>query len=499
MGSLLLGLAREAGRNALSVPEYKVRATFYSLYLRDRWQVNRRLTLSYGLRWEYYPFPARPDRGLERYDFNSNESILCGLGSTPRDCGLSESKKLFSPRVGIAWRAANSLVVRAGYGITYDPFSLGRDLRANYPVQFVQNLAFDTTWSYSTTLDRGLPPSPIVPERERLPLPLTAAFITADENFKRGYVQSWNFTLEKQLGDWIGSAGYVATRSIRQTAFLNANWADLGTGNAGQQLVQRFGRTAATTFIGHLPTNRYDSLQARVQRRLRGGYQIQFSYSWAHSLGYTAENSTSAPRVSHPAYWGKNYGPLPQDLRHNAVVSGVVELPFGKGKRWAPTGVAAALLGGWQINSLARLSTGTPVTPTAPGTTLNAPGSGQFADCLGPIAKVGERTRWWDRTNLADPNAVSPNVPRFGTCGMGVLRGPGLINVDMGVFRRIRISERIDVQLRGEAFNISNTPHFSNPNADISSGNFDLIGDVQNTGREGNDQRFFRVGVRIGF
>ena len=116
-----------------------------------------------------------------------------------------------------------------------------------------------------------------------------------------------------------------------------------------------------------------------------------------------------------------------------------------------------------------------------------------------PVAKVGEPTRWWDRTNLADPNSVSPNQARFGTCGTGVLRGPGLINVDMGVFRRIQITERVDVQFRGEAFNISNTPHFANPNADVSSGNFGLIGNVQNTGREGNDQRFFRLGVRIGF
>jgi hypothetical protein len=389
--------------------------------------------------------------------------------------------------------------VRAGYGITYDPFSLGRDLRANYPIQYVQNLAFDSTWSYSTTLDRGLPPTPVVPEQERLPLPLTAAFITADDNFKRGYVQSWNLTLERQIGNWIGSAGYVATRSLRQTAFLNANWADIGTGNAGQQLVKKFGRTAATTFIGNLPTNKYDSLQTRIQRRFQAGYQIQFSYTWSHSLGYTQENSVSSPRVNIPAYWGRNYGPLPQDIQHNVSASAVVELPFGKGRHWVTSGFGAALLGGWQINALTRLSTGTPVTPTVPGTVLNAPGSSQFADCLGPVAKIGERTRWWDRSNLADPNAVSPTTPRFGTCGVGVLRGPGLINVDMGVFRRIHVSERISVQLRGEAFNISNTPHFANPNADPSSGNFGLIGNVQNTGREGNDQRLFRIGLRIGF
>lgn len=499
IGAFLLGTAREAGRNVLSVPEYQVRAPFYSFYVRDRWQATPRLTLSYGVRWEYFPFPRRPDRGLERYDFNTNEAVLCGLGSVPKDCGLSGSKKLFAPRVGIAWRTTNTLVVRAGYGITYDPFSLGRDLRANYPIQYVQNLPWETTWSYSTTLDQGLPPSPVVAEQERLPLPLNAAFITADNNFRRGYVQSWNLTVEKQLGNWIGSAGYVATRSIRQTAFLDANWGDLGAGQAGRQLVRQFGRNATTTFIGHMGTSKYDSLQTRLQRKFSGGIQMQMSYTWGKALGYTAENSVSSPRVNHPAYWRKNYGPTPQDRRHNAAISAVAELPFGRGKRWAQSGFASALLSGWQINALSRLSTGTPVTPTAPATALNAPGSGNFADCLGPVEKIGQRTQWWDRSNLADPNAVSPNVPRFGTCGTGVLRGPGLINVDMGVFRRFRITERVNIQFRGEAFNISNTAHFANPNSDIASSNFGLIGDVQNTGREGNDQRFFRVGVRIGF
>ncbi|MEZ5366079.1 MAG: carboxypeptidase regulatory-like domain-containing protein [Bryobacterales bacterium] len=499
IASLLLGVAREAGRNVLSVDEYSTRATFYSAFVRDRWQLNPRLTLSYGLRWEFYPFPGRVNRGLERYDYNTNESLLCGLGSIPKNCGLPQSKKLFAPRLGIAWRATNSMVLRAGYGITYDPFSLARDLRANYPIQFVQNLAYDTNWSYSTTLDQGLPATEIVPEEPRLPLPLTAAFITADDNFHRGYVQSWNATIEKQLGQWVASAGYVATRSVRQTSFLNANWSDLGTGNAGRVLFQRFGRTANTTYIGHPGTAKYDSLQARVQRNFKGGYQVQMSYTWGHSLGYTAEASTASPRVNHPAYWDKNYGSTPLDIRHNVVVSGVFELPFGKGKRWAQGGVGAALLGGWQINALTRMSTGTPVTPTAPGTTLNAAGSGQFADCLGPVDVIGSRTQWWDRTNLANPNAVDPNTARFGTCGSGVLRGPGLINVDMGVFRKFNVNERISVQLRGEAFNISNTPHFSNPNSDISSGNFGLISSVQNTGREGNDQRFFRVGLRIGF
>lgn len=121
-----------------------------------------------------------------------------------------------------------------------------------------------------------------------------------------------------------------------------------------------------------------------------------------------------------------------------------------------------------------------------------------FSLLLLPVETIGERTQWWDRSNLANPNAVDPNVSRFGTCGSNTLRTPGLINLDMGVFRKFNVNERITVQVRGEAFNLTNTPDFGNPAADISSGNFGLISGVQNTSRKGNDQRFFRAGNASG-
>jgi hypothetical protein len=176
-----------------------------------------------------------------------------------------------------------------------------------------------------------------------------------------------------------------------------------------------------------------------------------------------------------------------------------MELPFGKGKRWASDGLPARLFGGWQVNTLAALHTGSPVTPTAPATVLNAPGSTNFADCLGPVTVIGSRTQWWDRANLSDPNATDRNTPRFGTCGTNVLTGPGLVNIDAAIFRKMQITERVDLQFRAEVFNLSNTPHFANPNADISSANFGITNGTQNTGREGIDHRFFRFGLRLGF
>ncbi|MBI1895370.1 MAG: TonB-dependent receptor, partial [Acidobacteria bacterium] len=498
IASLLLGLAREAGRNVLSVPRFETRANAFSLYLRDRWQTSPRLTISYGVRWEHFPFPVRPDRGLERYDFATDQMLVCGVGSVPRDCGIEESKRRFAPRIGFAWRATDRLVVRAGYGLTYDPFNLGRDLRGNYPAQFAQNLEFPDTRAWSTTLEQGLPAVPPPLQGDRLPMPKTAALLTADDNFHRGYIQSWNLTLERQLGDWIASAGYVATRSIRQISFLDANYALPGTGTQGRQLVRQFGRAATTQFVGHVGVPKYDSLQTRLQRRFRDA-SVSLSYTWSHTRGFTAANSTSTPRVAIPDLWRRNYGPTPSDLRHYFAGTAVMQLPFGRGRRWASSGAAAQVLGGWQANVVAAMHTGFPVTPVAPGTVLNAPGNGNFADCLGPVRKIGSPNLWWDPSNLADPNRTDPRTPRFGTCGAGVLRGPGLVNFDFGLFRTFRATERLSLQFRAEAFNLSNTPHFANPGADISAGGFGVVNGVQNTGREGIDQRFFRLGLRLGW
>ena len=498
IASFMLGLPRDAARNFLNGKNLQTRSSQYSVYIRDRWQVRPNLTLSYGTRWEYFPFPVRPDRGLERFDIDENIMLVCGIGSIPRNCGLPQSKTQFAPRVGIAWRATDSFVVRLGYGLTYDPFNLGRDLRGNLPTQFSDRVPSPNAFSPATTLDIGLPPIPPIPTDERLEMPLRANVATADENYKRGYIQSWNFTLEKQFGSWIGTASYVATRSTRQSSRIEANWGELGQGNRGRLLRQRYGRTAATLFWGTIGTPMYDSLQVRLTRRSRAGHAFNLAYTWAHGRGYTSESSTAQPRVKHPQYYWKNRGPLSNDIRHNLVISNSYALPFGKGKRFASSGAGALLLGGWQLNALASLYTGRPSTPTASGASLNAAGSGQFADCLAAPRKLGSPDGWWDISTLADPR-VAGGAPRFGTCGANVLRGPGLINADLGIFRKFQATERVSVQFRGEIFNLSNTPHFRNPNSNVNSSGFGIVNNMANTGREGNDQRVFRAGLRIAF
>jgi hypothetical protein len=497
IGSFLLGLARDAGKiYQYGDDGYTTRARLFSLYARDQWQVNRRLTFTFGTRWEYFPFPRRADRGLERYDFDANKILACGHGVVPLDCGIRVGAAHFAPRAGVAWRVTNTFVVRAGYGITTDPFNWSRPLRTNYPVLANQVIDSANTYFWATTLRQGLRDIPEPPLGNGiLDLPLTATVLTADpNNTVRGYIQSWNFTLEKELpGGWMGSAGYVATRSVNQMALLDQNWSPIGGGTPGRQMVVRFGRTAATDMLGSVGTPKYDSMQLRVIRRHRSG-QVRVGYTWGHGRGYTGESSGGDTRVDIPSEYWRNYGNLSQDIRHNLQVTSTIELPFGKRKRWANSGAGAAILGGWQLNAVFSAYTGRPFTVSGSGTSLNTPSAGQFADCLAPPIKLGRPEGWYDRSTFA---SVPTTEVRFGTCGINSIRAPGLINGDTSVFRRFHLTERVTLQFRAEVFNVSNTPHFGAPNGSQNNSNFMVITDVRNIGREGRSERLHRFALRL--
>src|SRR5439155_5268371 len=161
--SFLLGLADQASKSLMFPDEFSIRSMLYSAYIRDRWNITSKLTLNYGIRWEYFPYPTRAERGLERYDPTINKVLICGQGSVPGDCGAEISKKRFSPRLGIAWRATNTLVFRAGYGITNDPYEAMELQRNNYPIMQPFGLQTPNSFTPATTLAQGIPSLPPAP------------------------------------------------------------------------------------------------------------------------------------------------------------------------------------------------------------------------------------------------------------------------------------------------------------------------------------------------
>jgi hypothetical protein len=514
--TFLLGLATNVGK-ITQVPDiYHTRQSNYSLYIRDRWNVSRKLTLSYGLRWEYYPFPRREDRGLEWYNPETNKMHICGVGQVPEDCGVKVSSRLFAPRVGFAYRPTDTFVIRAGYGITYDPYSLQRPLRTNYPVLLNLSIPSPHSYGWVSRIEEGIP-RPVIPELGNgiIDIPGTYTVFTTPTEFKRGYVQSWNFTLQKQLAwGFTAQAGYVATRSTRQLGNLDINASQvIGSENRGRPLNQRFGRVTATTMATPFGTTVYDSLQTMIERRFSAGLSLAATYTWGKVIGFN-DNSDSGPSTHALPYFLRNRTVRGYDRTHNFQVTNLWELPFGRGKKWASGGVASAILGGWQVNNLISLYSGTPFSVGADGNSLRMPGSSQTADQVKPEVEIlggtGRGQTYFDPFAFANLSNAR-GQERFGNTGLNILRGPGIVNWDFGLFRRFDVTERWKLEFRMEAFNFTNTPHFGNPGTNVANfqpeqsdplrrfNGYGEITGVTNLGRDGIDERQFRFGLRVSF
>jgi len=493
----------------------------YGIYAQDQWQALPSLTVTYGLRWDHFPVGTRNGRGMERYDFATNLITICGVGGTPTDCGYHVSSKEFSPRVGLAWRATNTFVVRAGFGINYDPQPLAfvRDMLNDYPMDL--SLSLGPTNSFLpaalpngnlATLGQGIPVIP-VPDISSgvVPLPKNFNMQTLPQNIRRDYVESWNLSLQKELkGGFTAQAAYVAARQVNVPQFLNLNVGQIAGGNASEFYFTRNGNASLNSII---PVNHthYDSLQTNLARRFAGGYAVGATYTWSKATAICCDElADKNPAIQLPQFFGLNRALAPYDRTHVFSATAAVELPFGKGKRWLnEAGIASAVLGGWQVNALFSAYSGTPFNVTASGTSLNAPGNTQLADKVKPnvgiLGGVGPKPYF-------DPFAFAPvNQARFGNSGFESVRGPGYGNLDFGLFRDFAVTERWRVQFRAEAFNLSNTPHFSNPGANVSNLQLNADGTIKNlngydqitsttgTGRDGIDERQFRFGMRIRF
>jgi hypothetical protein len=508
-----LGLPTTIGKTLQVPDEYNVRTWMHSLYVRDQWQVNRKLTLSLGTRWEYFPMPRRADRGLENYNPVTNKMEVCGVGVVPLDCGVSQSKRLFAPRIGVAYRAKDDFIVRMGYGITVDPYSLARPMRTNYPLLVVLNVVGPNTFQAAGRLRDGIPAVP-APDLGNgiIDIGSQVAANSLEKDYQRGYVQSWNFTLQKSL-PWklTGQAGYVATRQINQVGFRELNVAPINGGTAGRVLNRLFGRTAETRLVTPIGNSHYDSLQASLERRFADGLQLRLSYTWSKSIAICcSENSDGLPAIQLLEFYNLNRAVSNINVPHNFQMQGVWELPFGRGRKWANAGGPVSwLAGGWQINAIFSSSSGFPFYVTS-ASTLNALGTTQRADQVKDKVEIlggaGRGQAYFD------PLAYRPVTDlRFGTAGFNSLKGPGIVNLDMGIFRNFQINERWNIQFRAEAFNSTNTPHFANPGNNVSNlqlntdgtirslGGYTEITTLANTGRDGIDERVFRLGLRIGF
>ncbi len=328
--TFLLGLATGA-TNSYMKDEFRAtsRQKAISLYVRDQWQVTRNLTASIGLRWDYLPFGRGANRGFQIFDWDNNAMYLCGLGSTPVDCGVTVPKTDFSPRLGIAWRVRPTFVIRTGFGINFDPNPLAwvRDFVGSAEQQV------SATWPAApnslqpmSKLKDGIP-APVFPDISTgviKPYPATQSFYVPQKNYKMGYVESWNFSLQKQLPfGLIAQAGYVGTRQIKQLQAMNLNIGTVGGGTASLALNKKYGRTAGSNIMTNYGRNSYDGLQTKLSRSFANGLSVNAAYTFSKALALCCDTlSDKNPAIQIPEYRNLNkafLGRQPHPHVHHVV------------------------------------------------------------------------------------------------------------------------------------------------------------------------------------
>jgi hypothetical protein len=455
----------------------------FGFYGQDRYQVTRNLTISLGLRYEHYPLMTRAaGKGLERLDPATNLVYLGGRGNVPVDNGMSVSQKLFAPRIGIAYRATEKTVIRTGYGLSYDPLPFSRPLRGFYPLTI--NSVFNSPNSFTpvSTLEKGIP-AVVGPDLSTGIVPLGNNDMRSPYGgeIHRGYIQSWNFTVERKLPlDLVTSVAYVGTQTTHQFADLDINAGSPGSGNGGRPYAKQFGRTAATNMWDGYLSAHYHALQTTINRQFSKGLLIKGAYTYSKAINMTDDDGWAAVGWNWAPVFSRNRAAAGYDRTHVFQIGWVYELPVGKGKQFLNSGVASHVLGGWQVNGVMACYTGVPFTVGAPGTALDAPNNTQTADQINPVVAqpglIGSNGTYYDITAFKAPTEKG----KFGSTGRNILRAPGMWNTDLSLFKNIPIKERFNIQFRAEAFNLPNTSHFGADNSrsgafsstDVSNPNF---------------------------
>ncbi|MDQ3756205.1 MAG: TonB-dependent receptor [Acidobacteriota bacterium] len=488
--AFLLGLPQSEARTTVNqLGGFRQRQYFF--FVQDRWQTTPNLTLNYGLRYEIYPYavPANPG-DLARYVPETNQNLIAGYGSVDERLGVKTDYTNFAPRFGIAYRLTDKTVLRGGYGIGYHPLGINALAGRNFPGQVDLRVAGANSFQAAGNIANGIPRAAAVDPTSGIVVPPgNVALDVINPNMKRGYVQSFNATVQQDIFDFVTEVSYVGSLSTRLPGTININAAGPGSATADRPLNRLYGRTADIFYTDFFLSANYHALQSKVERRFRGGDQITVAYTWSKAIDYT-----DAFALQDDFNIDNNRGLCDCDRTHAFVVSHVLRSPFGRGRRFlADNRVLGGILGGWSLSGVFTARSGSPIDIT--GVSLVAArvqGSTARPNLIGDpriLGGIGPGQLYFDTSAFGNPAAG-----QFGNVGRNTVRGPGYASYNLTLARTFSLSERLRLRLTGSGFNITNTPRFENPSSTFTAGDFGEINDTVN-----GSERRFRFGAKLSF
>jgi hypothetical protein len=490
--SFLLGLPNNASRQ-LGNSGVSLHANVFGMFAQDSWKVNSKLTINYGLRWDYTSPVVEKNNRFAAYNLSSGQWLLAkgnvdapatlpaGVLYMNRRSITQPDYKNFSPRLGFAYQLGPKTVLRSGFGIFFDNWSgalqSAQNARGAWPsgaAQSVSSLNIAGVTPGVTAQNPFVGQSTDIPAS---PFPSSGSGFLATD-WKNSYSSQWNFEIQQQVTKAsTASLAYVGSSTSRSPVQVPFNLATVpapGPIQPRQPYQDMTSPQAVSTFsvIQSVGRANYNSLQAKFDQRFDNGLFFITSFTWSKSINIGCASFWEGCSIQDPYDLNAERAVSPLDIPLVFTFSPGYELPFGKGKPHLNNGGAAAwVLGGWQVNGIFSAHSGTVYTPNINFDNANVGGGSQrpnvVANPVLPNPTLGE---WFN----VDAFAVSAPYT-YGNAGRDSLRGPGYWNLDFSLFRNFDIWESVRLQLRGEFFNIFNHPNFGNPASTLGNPGFGVI------------------------
>lgn len=476
----------------------------FSLFAQDAWKLHPRFNLDLGVRWEpFFPFREldgklaawRPGQRSTRY-VNAPVGILFPGDPGVPTGGFPIAWSNLGPRLGFAWDVFGDgkTAVRGGYGVFFDlPNTISMNNQSNqapFGTQVTINGTLANSFSDPWAGTKNPFPAPTNPPADVV-FPQYGNQEVFAPDFRNGYVQSWNLTIEREVGfGFIARTSYAASKGTRLLVKREINAAVYTPGATTATTNQRRPLQPVGSIALYEPVSNstFHALQLTGERRFSQGFSILANYQFGKAIDDSSAVKGTAITRTNPYNQAFDKGPADFDKRHVFNASALWDLPVRFQNR-----ALNSLLGGWSLNGIASLWSGYPFTVFSGVDSARTGTGNQRADLIGDPYLPGDRPRDQKIAEWLNKAAFRPGgatLGTFGNLGRNAFRGPGFASLDLGLFKRFRISENMSAVFRFEAFNALNRVNLGGPNSTQNNANF-----MRTTAAE--DPRILQFALRL--